>query len=231
MKKLISANIVNQCFKDGLKNIYVEDKNTIVTAEAKDLAKKYNIKITSHCHSTSAAEPEKEVSSKKLVPIIVDKVLCQLNDSNLDKEAITKVVQNYIDKNNALSCTTDECFNYEKDAKGLKVIRGNSVKLKRFEDAGKNKNVQLLDIITHQDGSPMSAGIMSWKKEDSFPWKITYDEVDYVIEGELQVTVDGKTYSGKAGDIFYIPKGSEIIFGTPNFTKVMYVTYPANWSK
>ncbi len=230
MKKLISASIVNQCFSEGLKTIYVEDKNTIVTAEAKDLAKKYNIKLISHCHSTSAGEPVKEASPANIVSIITDKVLCHLNDPNIDKAEVTKVVQNYLDKNTADNCTSDECYKYEKAPKGLKVIEGKSVKLKRFEDAGENKNVQLIDIITHQDGSPISAGIMSWKKEDSFPWKLTYDEVDYVIEGELQITVDGKVYSGKAGDVFYIPKGSEIIFGTPGFVKLMYVTYPANWS-
>lgn len=231
MKKLISANIVNQCFKDGLKNIYIEDKNTIITAEAKDLAKRYNIKITSQSHSTPAIESVEEESREKLVGIIVDKVITQLSDSDIDKETITKVVQSYIDKNKETSCPAVECYKYEKNSKGLKLIRGNSVKLNKFEDAGKDRNVGLTDIITHQDGSPMSAGIMSWKKEDSFPWSLTYDEVDYVIEGELQITVDGQTYLGKAGDIFYIPKGSDIIFGTPNFTKVMYVTYPANWSE
>lgn len=231
MKKLISANIVNQCFKDGLKNIYIEDNNTIITAEAKDLAKRYNIKITSHSHSTPAIEQVEEESREKIVGIIVDKVHTQLGDSDINKDTITKVVQSYIDKNKETSCPVEECYKFEKSPKGLKLIRGNSVKLNKFEDAGNGRNVQLTDIITHEDGSPMSAGIMSWKKEDSFPWSLTYDEVDYVIEGELQITVDGQTYSGKAGDIFYIPKGSDIIFGTPNFTKVMYVTYPANWSE
>lgn len=231
MKKLISANIVNQCLKDGLKNIYIEDNNTIITAEAKDLAKRYNIKISSHLHSTPEIESVEEKSREKIVGIIVEKVLTQLSDSDIDKDTIIKIVQNYIDKNKETNCPEEESYKYEKSSKGLKLIRGNSVKLNKFEDAGKDKNVRLTDIITHQDGSPMSAGIMSWKKEDSFPWSLTYDEVDYVIEGELEITVDGEKYLGKAGDIFYIPKGSEIIFGTPNFTKVMYVTYPANWSE
>jgi ethanolamine utilization protein EutQ len=77
----------------------------------------------------------------------------------------------------------------------------------------------------------MAAGMMSWKKEDSFPWKLTYEEIDYVIEGELAITINGKTYNGQPGDVFYIPKGSDIVFGTPSSVKIMYVTYPANWAE
>ena len=44
-----------------------------------------------------------------------------------------------------------------------------------------------------------------------------YDEVDLVLEGP-------------AGDVFYIPKGSKILFGTPWRTKAFYVKYPADWA-
>ena len=232
MKKLISANIVNQCYKDGLKNIYVEDNNTIITSEAKDLAKKFNIKFTNHCHSTSKPEIHKNEDCQNVIPTVVDKVISQLgNNSNVDKDSITAMVQNYLQKNDVDCVLECEPFKCERGLKGFKVVRGNSVKLSRFKEAGSNKNVQLTDVVTHQDGSPMSAGIMSWNKEDSFPWKLTYDEIDYVIDGELEITIDGKAFLGKIGDVFYIPKGSEIIFGTPNHTKIMYVTYPANWSE
>lgn len=116
------------------------------------------------------------------------------------------------------------------DPSGLVLVRGETVKLARFPGAGPDKNVGLADVITARDGSPMTAGIMSWGREDSFPWSLDYDEVDLVLEGVLQITIDGRTLEGRAGDVFYIPRGSKIRFGTPWRTKVFYVTYPADWA-
>lgn len=230
MKKLISANLVNECHKDGLNYIYVDDKNTIITSEARDLAQKYNIKFN-YCNPSSAECSEVNKGTRQnVVPIIVEKIISQLGSVSYDKEHITEIVNKYLDNDNKAICSKTDAYKYEKGINRFKVIRGSSIKLNRFTGAGDGKNVNLTDIITQEDGSPMSAGIMSWRKEDSFPWELTYDEIDYVIDGELQITIDGQTFSGKAGDIFYIPKGSKIIFGTPNNTKILYVTYPANWS-
>ncbi len=116
------------------------------------------------------------------------------------------------------------------DPSGMVLVRGDTVKLARFPGAGPEKNVGLADVISGRDGSPMTAGIMSWGREDSFPWTLDYDEVDLVLEGVLQITIDGRMLEGRAGDVFYIPKGSKILFGTPWRTRVFYVTYPADWA-
>lgn len=113
---------------------------------------------------------------------------------------------------------------------GLTLVRGESVTLAPFAGAGPERDVRLADLITARDGSPMTAGIMSWAREDSFPWSLDYDEVDLVLEGVLQITIDGHTLEGRAGDVFFIPKGSKVLFGTPWRTKVFYVTYPADWA-
>ena len=36
---------------------------------------------------------------------------------------------------------------------------------------------------------------------------------------------------GRPGDVFYVPKGSSITFGTPSWAKFVYVTFPANWEE
>jgi ethanolamine utilization protein EutQ len=117
------------------------------------------------------------------------------------------------------------------DRSGVVVVRGHSVRLGKFAGAGPDKNVGLTDVITGRDGSPMTAGIMSFGREDSFAWKLDYDEVDLVLEGTLAITIDGRVLEGRAGDVLYIPKGSSIIFGTPGRTRVFYVTYPADWAQ
>lgn len=116
------------------------------------------------------------------------------------------------------------------DRSGIVVVRGDSVRLGRFTGAGPGKQVGLTDLITAKDGAPMTAGMMSWRHEDSFAWSLDYDEIDYVLEGELHVVVDGRTVQAGVGDVVYLPKGSRIVFGTPSRVKVFYVTYPADWA-
>ncbi len=91
-------------------------------------------------------------------------------------------------------------------------------------------NVRLKDVITSGNGSPMSSGYMALDKGE-FHWTLTYDEIDIVLEGELVITRGTQVIKGNPGDTLYIPKGSEITFGTPSHVRFVYVTYPADWNK
>lgn len=86
------------------------------------------------------------------------------------------------------------------------------------------------DVITSDDGSPMAAGYLSLTA-GSFPWTLTYDEVQIVLEGELHLGGDAGNKVGYPGDVLYVPKGSSITFGTPTWAKFVYVTFPANWEE
>lgn len=90
-------------------------------------------------------------------------------------------------------------------------------------------DVQLVDVITAEHGSPMAAGFLSFHK-GSFPWTLTYDEVEFVLEGEIHIGTEQGTVVGKPGDVLYIPKGTQITFGSPGWAKILYVTYPAEWT-
>ena len=89
-------------------------------------------------------------------------------------------------------------------------------------------DVRLLDVVGAEHGLPMAAGVMSLR-QGSFPWTLDYDEVEYVIEGELHITTADQEIIGRPGDVIAVPKGSSITFGTPSSTRFLYVTYPADW--
>jgi ethanolamine utilization protein EutQ len=89
-------------------------------------------------------------------------------------------------------------------------------------------DVRLRDVVGAEHGLPMAAGVMSLR-EGSFPWTLEYDEVEYVIEGELHITTADQAVVGPPGDVIAVPKGSSITFGTPSWTRFLYVTYPADW--
>jgi len=114
----------------------------------------------------------------------------------------------------------------------LKVVRLANVQVDAFLE-GKTTpgmNVWLKDVVLTQDRSPMGAGYMSLDKGE-MQWTLTYDEIDIVLEGELVITRGIEQVRGKTGDVIYIPKGSSITFGTPNWTRFVYVTFPVNWNE
>jgi ethanolamine utilization protein EutQ len=127
------------------------------------------------------------------------------------------------------------------DLPPLRVVHGTNVAQESFGAglATPGMTVQLKDVITSGDGSPMAAGYMTLESPSSgageFPWTLSYDEVDIVLEGELVITRQGargaEQVRGGPGDVIFIPKGSSITFGTPSRTRFVYVAFPANWNE
>ena len=114
----------------------------------------------------------------------------------------------------------------------LKVVKMANVQMDRFTE-GKTTpgpNVWLKDVVVTQDRSPMGTGYMSLDKGE-MQWTLTYDEIDIVLEGELVITRGSEQVRGKTGDVIYIPKGSSITFGTPSWTRFVYVVFPVNWNE
>jgi ethanolamine utilization protein EutQ len=113
----------------------------------------------------------------------------------------------------------------------LKKVAGARVSLDPFGEgaAAPGANVRLKDVITSADGSPMAAGYMALDQGE-FPWTLTYDEVDIVLEGELVIRRGDMEVRAGPGDVIFIPKGSSITFGTPSRVRFFYVTYPADWN-
>lgn len=61
------------------------------------------------------------------------------------------------------------------------------------------------------------------------PWTLPYEEVFYVIEGELILHLDGRTVSAASGDVVTIEKGATVEYeGTPG-TRAFFSLVPANW--
>jgi ethanolamine utilization protein EutQ len=120
----------------------------------------------------------------------------------------------------------------QKNLPPLKVVKMANVQMEQFLE-GKTTpgtNVWLKDVVVTQDRSPMGAGYMSLDKGE-MQWTLNYDEMDIVLEGELVITRGNEQVRGKTGDVIYIPKGSSITFGTPNWTRFVYVVFPVNWNE
>jgi len=107
-------------------------------------------------------------------------------------------------------------------------VMGKNVVIQPFPEAPPGQKVGLVDVIDARVGN-LASGFMTFDHA-RLPWLLNYDEVDYVIEGDFVLEVEGKVFRAVAGDVLYIPKGSQVVFSSPTFCKVFYATYPANWA-
>lgn len=84
------------------------------------------------------------------------------------------------------------------------------------------------DLFTLEESPRLGVGLMVMERT-TFPWTLNYDEVDYVIEGRLDILIGGDRVSAGPGEVIFIPKGSAIEFSAPERARFLYVTYPADW--
>lgn len=98
----------------------------------------------------------------------------------------------------------------------------------RLDTGNANDIVYTKDLFSLSESPRLGCGLMVMK-DTTFDWELGYDEIDYVISGQLDVIIEGRKTSAKAGEVMLIPKGSKIKFSVKGDARFVYVTYPADW--
>ncbi|MDA8226187.1 MAG: cupin domain-containing protein [Desulfitobacterium hafniense] len=213
MKRLLTAVELRALVKDG--KTVVLPAETILSPSAKDLAKELGINLTiegSVSHLIDQ-QPKKEQDSLNSLNSS-KKEASPTSDSDIRK-VVVKVLGEYLKP----ACPNPVPTH----------VKSEKVNIQDFEQAPPGQKIGMVDVVTSREGN-LAAGFMTFERS-SLPWFLTYDEVDYVVEGEFHLQVDNKLIKAGPGDVIYIPKHSKVVFSSPNFTKVFYVTYPANWAE
>lgn len=152
---------------------------------------------------------------------------------NISKELLEKLVRQIIEEKLAGAGNNDSVdFIRNKDKSGIMSIKLPTVKVdesNRLDTGNPRDVVYTKDLFTLEESPRLGAGIMEMK-ETTFDWTLNYDEIDYVIEGHLDIIIDGRKISADAGEIILIPKGSKIQFSVSDYARFIYVTYPADWA-
>ena len=98
----------------------------------------------------------------------------------------------------------------------------------RMDTGNPADRVWTRDLFTLEEAPRLGCGLMVMERT-TFPWTLTYDEMDYVIEGRLDILVGGETVSAGPGELIYIPKNSSIQFSVTGHARFLYFVYPADW--
>lgn len=207
-KTIITASDVQQARGSGELHIPAD---AIVTPLAWDMARDLGIKVSCNAGSESSGSSSTALASAETD--MVTKV----------RSIVTSLLGAEAGVLNAASASSDKKW-------PVRLAKMQDYKGEKFTHPGPPPDMEVttVDAVDDSHGSPMAAGYMTLTK-GSFPWSFDYDEVQIVLEGELHLGGDAGNKVGYPGDIFYVPKGSNITFGTPSWTKFVYVTFPANW--
>jgi ethanolamine utilization protein EutQ len=146
--------------------------------------------------------------------------------SEIDKKELEKAVRRILME--LLSGRETEDSSKTVDPSGVMSVRTAEIRPEPFDTGKSGDKVFLKDVSTLSESPRLGFGVMEMDRS-TFKWTLNYDEVDYVIEGRLDILIDGRKISGQAGDVIFIPAGSTIEFSTPDRTRFFYVVYPANW--
>ena len=112
--------------------------------------------------------------------------------------------------------------------KNVEVPRLDVAAEHRMDTGNPADRVWTRDLFTLEEAPRLGCGLMVMERT-TFPWTLTYDEMDYVIEGRLDILVDGQTVSAGPGEVLYIPKDTSIQFSVRDKARFLYFVYPANW--
>ncbi|QOX64050.1 DUF861 domain-containing protein [Anoxybacterium hadale] len=224
MKTCISLNMLRELSASG-KTVCLPE-NSVLSPSAKDFAREKGLIIYIEGKndpvvgvSTGTGAPQAaEQTAAQTVTQTAAQTAKQTDpagtiNADLLKEIIKKVI---LDQKKPI------CEN----PKAMK-IEGDKVVMEPFSEAPAGQKIGMTDVITEREGN-LGAGFMTFDHSE-LPWTLSYDEVDYVVEGEFTIKTGGRLYTMKPGDVFHIPKGTSVVFGSPSFCKVFYVVYPANW--
>lgn len=215
MKKVICAKDIEALVKAGQKTLYV-DAGTLLTPSAKDAVKAAHIEIV------EGANPE------AAPPASCGQPSCA-SDLGLSSETIYQALKAMMEKG-MLQEVMDavapaDPYSCETHSSGIKLVRGDSVRPEPLDVGVEGAKVCYRELLGKSEAQT-SSGILII--EDSrFDWELAYEETDFVIQGTMTVTVDGQTFTAKAGDMIFLPKGSKVVMGSPDRARIFYTTYPA----
>lgn len=230
MKTLLTEKSIREIIAEGGKSVCI-DENTIVTPAARDAIKEAGLDVTdcaaapAPVATCSASVPAPAAAAPAPAPAAGgDALSTEMIYNALKKMTEQGLLNGCFD--NLASASNDAPYTAEL-ANGYKLVRGNGIKFEvlELENPADNGKVQYQELIGADVDSAMNAGFMT-VDHCTFNWDVEPQEIYYVVEGNMIVTVDGVPHTAYPGDCLFIQKGSKVVFSSGNTkAKVFYCTY------
>jgi ethanolamine utilization protein EutQ len=100
-----------------------------------------------------------------------------------------------------------------------------------WEDLGAGgKRSDIKSLVGPDQSDTIAAGLCVFE-DSSFDWTLAYDEIVHVLEGTVEVQVGEERLRGEAGDVLFIPDGSQVTYVFQGLCRLFFAAYPADWQQ
>ena len=227
-KRLISEQDIQQAAREGRRSLAAPPGNCIVTPMARDAAAMLGIALEAVVDGAPAGSigaagpgpvPDETGTAARLIEEVVFQIRSRLPEGVSDQR-LGQVVREVV----AARLAPADAASAVPAGPGGRACRiaGGRVRPHGSAPTAVDGKVQLAEVLSPGPACGLAAGILAWEKA-SFSRQVETDEIDIVIAGQLQVTVDGKTLDGAAGDMIYLPRGAQAVYSTPSSVKLACV--------
>jgi ethanolamine utilization protein EutQ len=223
-KRIIAVADVLEAAQKGNKTLGAHPSECIVTPGARDKAAELGIVITEG-PAPPAAPPSQGLEARDRQAETLVREVCALMKERLPsgvpvqelERLVRAAVASRLEGSGRLaaasqiSCADGVCF-----ISGARLLEGGSGPVPVAEKA------LVAEAIRCGDGGQLAGGYMEWQQA-SFSRTVEFPEIGVVIEGELHLTVGGRTLVAKAGDMVYFPKGAQVVYRAPGRVRIACV--------
>jgi ethanolamine utilization protein EutQ len=241
-KQLITANDILKAAESMNKILNFREEECIVTPGARDKIEEMGVRFAtdfpdsparerqlgteSGVKPTGAQKPCDSDSRLSRVASITCQV-CSLIRERLPLKSVPgleSLVQKVVESRLSKSASSDNLKQSPAlTAKGGVLLINGKQLLDECSGANIPGKVLISDAIHFQDASQLSATYMKWEKT-SFSRTVESQEISIIVEGELDLVVDGDVFSARAGDILYLPGGITVTYNSPSMVKLACVS-------
>lgn len=224
-KRLITEQDIQQAAAQGRRSLAVPPDQCIVTPMARDAAEALGIALEEDAAPEGAAVASAPAGTGPEGAKLVQEVVSQLRSrlpADVSPQRLETVVREVVTTRLANAAAARPAAARAGRADGLRLISGRQAMAPSSAPVHEEGQVQLSEVLSPGAAGRLAAGFLAWENA-SFRRRLETHEIDIVIDGELQVTVDGETVTGGPGDLVVLPAGVEAVYHTPSAVRLVCV--------
>ncbi|SMC22058.1 Ethanolamine utilisation protein EutQ [Desulfacinum hydrothermale DSM 13146] len=223
-KELVTASDVQAAWDAGKTQIVAPRDRFIVTPAALELAEMLEIVILEedssemkppacpHVVAENAPPPDGPWEERQVVEEVIRRV-CGRMEGVVDPERLKEVVTRLVISQRE---GADSSPSPQQDARTDSVVFVEASQVLAHEAEAPAIGEKVLVTGALGGGEQKLAGAyMAWEQA-SFRRTVEAPEIQVVLEGELHLTVGGRTYTGRPGDMLYLAEGVKVLYSTPS---------------
>lgn len=109
------------------------------------------------------------------------------------------------------------------------------IKVKHFKKSDLDFSTDQSDSAIHSlvnvgNSSHLGAGIGVFAAGCNMEWTVSYDEVLFIHSGNFSLLVGKMEFTAEAGDVLWIPAGTELVYAAEKDVTFFYAVYPVDKS-